>query len=193
MPTMRLPIRNKSARKLTVFVEPLCDQYEVPAGGEAIIRLEDGPPHSIDVDAEWVTVWDEGASATVEVISESDRAVDEALSLAVIWLHNLGAKSEGIAVNEAVESLEPGDGYLGARAKVFGAFYDGFRGGRPPRPKALAACFRAGETAARLNQLARTDAAFPGLGIGPFDTDTVEAAFKRAAIVETAEKRKAAS
>jgi len=57
---MRLPIRNKSARKLTVFMEPLCDQYEVPAGGEAIIRLEDGPAHSIDVDGDWVTIWDEG-------------------------------------------------------------------------------------------------------------------------------------
>jgi hypothetical protein len=170
-------------------MEPLCDQHEVPVGGEAIIRLEDGPPHSIEIDEAWVTIWDEAASATVEVISENDKSVDEALSLAVVWLHNLDAGSDGVAINKAVEKLEPCEGYLGARARVFGAFYEGFRGGgiNPTtdtaelRTEDLAACYRAGEAAARLNQIARSDASFPGPGVGPFDTDTVQAAFGRAA------------
>jgi hypothetical protein len=115
--------------------------------------------------------------------------VDEALSLATVWLHNLGAKSEGIALNEAVARLEPTDGYLRARATVFGAFYEGFRGEATasPRAAALAECQRAGETAARLNQVARKEASFPGPGVGPFDTETVQSAFKRALAVGAAQ------
>jgi hypothetical protein len=57
---MRIPIRNKGGSPLTVFVELQCDQFEVPVGGEAIVRLADGCAHSIDVDRDWVTIWDEG-------------------------------------------------------------------------------------------------------------------------------------
>jgi hypothetical protein len=57
---VKLPIRNYLAKPLTLFVEPYCHQYEIPPGGEAIIHLEDGQPHSIDYHPdEWVSVWDE--------------------------------------------------------------------------------------------------------------------------------------
>ncbi len=69
---MRLPIRNYLATPLTIFIEPVCDQYEVPAGGEAVVILEDGHPHSIDVHSDnWVSIWNEGpAWATVEIFDE---------------------------------------------------------------------------------------------------------------------------
>lgn len=69
---MRLPIRNYLSAPMTVFIEPICDQYEVPAGGEVIITLEDGHPHSIDFHPDnWVSVWNEGPTpAVVEVFDE---------------------------------------------------------------------------------------------------------------------------
>lgn len=67
---MKLPIRNYMSAPLTLFIEPWCDQYEIPAGGEAIVTLEDGRPHSIDVHSEqWVALWDEGAGCTIEVFA----------------------------------------------------------------------------------------------------------------------------
>ncbi len=69
---MRLPIRNYLSTPLTIFIEPVCDQYEVPTGGEAVVILEDGHPHSIDIHPEnWVSVWNEGPEwATVEIFDE---------------------------------------------------------------------------------------------------------------------------
>jgi len=69
---MRLPIRNYLSTPLTIFIEPICDQYEVPVGGEAIVTLEDGHPHSIDVHPDqWVSVWNEGPKlAQVEIFNE---------------------------------------------------------------------------------------------------------------------------
>lgn len=69
---MRLPIRNYLSSPLTIFIEPVCDQYEVPAGGEAVVILEAGRPHSIDIHPEnWVSVWNEGSNrATVEIFDE---------------------------------------------------------------------------------------------------------------------------
>jgi hypothetical protein len=52
---MHIPIRNKGDRPLTVLVELQCEQFEVPVGGEAIVRPADGRPHSIDVDDAWIT------------------------------------------------------------------------------------------------------------------------------------------
>jgi hypothetical protein len=67
---MRLPIRNKTSAPLVLFMEPLCFQYEIPPGGEAIVNLEDGKPHSIDVhDDHWLSLWDEGLNGTVEIFS----------------------------------------------------------------------------------------------------------------------------
>lgn|GEM_PF-5014727 len=72
---MRLPIRNYLPVPLTLLLEPLCDQYEIPPGGEAIVTLEDGRPHSLDFHPDnWVSLWDEGKNpmATVEVYADQD-------------------------------------------------------------------------------------------------------------------------
>ncbi|MDZ7896364.1 MAG: hypothetical protein U5M50_16270 [Sphingobium sp.] len=90
---------------MTVFVELQCVQVEVPVGGEAIIRLADGCPHSIDVDDRWVTIWDEDGSASVEVVTSDDRRIDDALMIARVWLHRLGAKDEALLIEATVEAL----------------------------------------------------------------------------------------
>jgi len=178
---MRIPIRNKSHRPLTIFVELQCDQFEVPTGGEAIVRLEDGRPHSIDVDDAWVTIWDEGGAASVEVISKDDKRIDEALMFTRIWLHRLGAESEAVLIDETIERFEASIGYFAARDRVFRAFHEGFSGSvSPVSDKTLEACFLAGKTAARLNDSARIARSFPELDAAPFDTETVRSAFNRA-------------
>lgn len=178
---MRLPIRNKGDRPLTVFIELQCDQFEVPVGGEAIIRLAKGHPHSIDIDDAWVTIWDEGGNASVEVISSDDKRVDDALMLVRIWLHRLGAYDEALLIDDAVERLELSVGYFSARDQVFRSFHNGFSNGESTScdPSALTACYLAGATAARLNEAARKARSFPELGCGPFDTDTARSAFSR--------------
>ena len=69
---MRLPIRNYLSTPLTIFIEPECDQYEVPAGGEAAVILEDGHHHSIDIHPDnWVSIWNGGPEwAVVEIFNE---------------------------------------------------------------------------------------------------------------------------
>jgi hypothetical protein len=65
---VKLPVRNYLATPLTIFIEPWCDEYEVPAGGSAVVTLQDGRPHSIDVHPDqFVTIWNEGDEATVEI------------------------------------------------------------------------------------------------------------------------------
>jgi hypothetical protein len=65
---LKLPVRNYTAGPLTLAVEPFCEEYEIPPGGEAFVTLEDGCPHSIDVHPErWITLWDESACQTAEV------------------------------------------------------------------------------------------------------------------------------
>lgn len=179
---MRIPIRNKGESPLTLFVELQCDQFEVPVGGEAIVRLADGRPHSIDVARDWVTIWDEEGDAWVEVILESDKRVDEALMLARIWLYRMGAEADALLLDETVESLEPAIGYLAARDRVFQAFYTGFAGHDVPsqNDETVVACWRVGATAARLNDAARKARTFPELNGAPFDTDAARTAFNRA-------------
>lgn len=69
---MRLPIRNYLTTPLTIFIELECDQYKVPAGGEAAIILEDGHPHAIGIHPDnLVTIWNEGPEwAAVEIFNE---------------------------------------------------------------------------------------------------------------------------
>lgn len=185
---MRLPIRNKSDRPLTVFIEPWCDEFEVPVGGEAVIRLQDGPAHSIEIDDAWVTIWDEGAGATVEVISAHDKKVDDALRLSQSWLHRFGAEAEAEFIGETVERLEPQIGYLNARLQTFRAIHDGMTSVELGRAAAgelldgdLAECYRVGVIAAQLNQRAREEHSFPEIdAAAPLDTDTVRSAFARA-------------
>lgn len=179
---MRIPIRNKGEAPLTVFVEPQCEQFEVPVGGEVIVRLADGCPHSIDVDRDWVTIWDEGGDASVEIISNSDKRVDDALMLVGVWLHRMGAKADALLLDGIVERLEQAIGYLAARDRVFKAFYSGFAGQdmSSQNDETIVACWRIGTTAARLNEAARNTQAFPDLNAAPFDTDTARTSFNRA-------------
>ncbi len=179
---MRIPIRNKGDRPITLFIEVQCDQYEIPAGGEALVRLEDRRPHSIDLYDGWVTVWDEGFNASVEVISHDDKRVDEALMLVRGWLHRLGAIDEALWIDAAVESFESTSSYFAARDQVFRAFYWGFmhQENMALGDITLTACYRAGSTAARLNDAARKAQSFPELGSAPFDTNTVRSAFEAA-------------
>lgn len=187
---MRLPIRNHSRESLTVLIEPMCYEHPLAVGEEAIVRLEDGLPHSIDISEGWVTIWDEGCNATVEVVSKSDKSVDDALDLAATWLYRLGAERESWLIRAAIDELECVSGYFSARARVFAAFYDGFLridGERftEPRPEwrgeTLEACYQAGLTAAELNRSARQDRSHAELGAAPFDTDTVQSEFSNAA------------
>jgi len=70
-----MPIRNYLPNSLTLFIEPICEQHEIPSGGEAIITLEDGQPHSLDYHPEdWISLWDEGRNlrAVVEVYPDQD-------------------------------------------------------------------------------------------------------------------------
>ena len=65
---MKLPIRNHSASPITLFIEPRCEEHEIPPGGEAIVTLEAGRPHSIDLHPnQWVSLWDEGTNPLAEV------------------------------------------------------------------------------------------------------------------------------
>ena len=58
---MDLPIRNYGEVPLVLFIEPYCEEYEIPPGGEAIVTLEDGKPHSLDFHpGNRVSLWDEG-------------------------------------------------------------------------------------------------------------------------------------
>lgn len=177
---MRIPIRNKGEKPLTLFVELQCEQFEVPVGGEAIVRLADGRPHSIDVDDRCITIWDEGGDASVEVISSSDKRIDDALMLVRVWLHRLGAETEAPVLDSVVEDLEPSIGYFAARDRVFRAFYGGFSGGNvaPSTDDTIVSCWRVGASAARLNAAARETRMFPELDAAPFDTNTARSAFK---------------
>ena len=66
---MKLPIRNYTDKPLGLLVEPMCDQYEVPSGGEAVVVLVDGFPHSIDVHEDLVAVWNEGPEPVAVTVS----------------------------------------------------------------------------------------------------------------------------
>lgn len=187
---MRLPIRNKSSRPLTLFLEMICDEREIPPGGMAIVRIADGALDSIDVHDGQVTIWDDSCEATIEVVSESDMRVDDAIMLARCWLNGFGASDEAQLIGETVDVLEPVVGYFKARRQIFAAFHDGFaseEGNMPvseePEDARLAACYRAGVIAARHNDTARRKRSYPHLNASaPLDTDTVRSAFARALV-----------
>lgn len=185
---MRLPIRNTYDRPLNIFMEPMCDQFEVPVDGMAIVRIEDGMLSLIDVNDAWVTIYDESCEAIVEIVSKEDQRVDDALRLAGTWLHRMGARREADLLDKAVEVLEPLAGYFQARRQVFAAFHDGLANEEQPgstrsvpRDEIPATCYRAGVQAARLNMTARKNRSFPELKApAPLDTDVVRSAFARA-------------
>ena len=71
---MQIPIRNMSSAPLTLFIEPVCDQYEIPAGGEAIVTLEIDRDHMFDWhDANWLSLWDGGFLFPAQVKVTNDR------------------------------------------------------------------------------------------------------------------------
>jgi hypothetical protein len=75
--TMKLPIRNYTPDALTLFIEPQCDEHEIPSGGEAIVLLQDDRPHSIDVHPDgFIALWDEGSAplATVQVFPDQQHS-----------------------------------------------------------------------------------------------------------------------
>ncbi len=193
---MRLPIRNKTDWALHIFIEPWCDDYEVPPKGEAFVHLEDGLPHSIDVFDGQVSIWSEGAEgAKVDVVSEGDQSIAQALSLARVWLFQLGGRDVAMWMEEALDRLEISEGYLISRARTFAAFHAGFTAKeaeqKPKGPELaawsgendLAAAWIAGGAAAWLNRRARLRFAFPGWGKGPLDTDHARESFARAMAV----------
>lgn len=74
---MKLPIRNYTPDELTLFIEPQCDEHEIPPGGEAIVLLQDDRPHSIDVHPNrFIALWDEGSDpvAAVQVFPDQQHS-----------------------------------------------------------------------------------------------------------------------
>ncbi|PSJ40466.1 hypothetical protein [Allosphingosinicella deserti] len=72
---MQIPIRNSSSAPLTLFIEPICDQYEIPVGGEAIVTLRMDADHMLDWHEEnWLSLWDGGViSCPAQVKVAKDR------------------------------------------------------------------------------------------------------------------------
>lgn len=98
---MKMPIRNRQAVPLTLFVEPWCNEYEIPPGGEARIALEDGRPHSLEICAEnFVILWDEGDGSwpAVEIFDADQTQVPMDPIVALTRLPAPSAWSKAMAV-----------------------------------------------------------------------------------------------
>jgi len=193
---MKLPIRNRTSRPLTLFIEPYCDEHEIPPDGEAIVTLADGEPHSLDIHPEnWVSLWDEGkCPGVVEVVSKEQNAVVDALAFVRGWLRHFGPEGKAAAteIDDAVAHAEDSSGYVGARLATYSAFRDGYRlkqaqaeptgaalpkwSGREP----LAGAYRAGGIAALFNHRVRRQPSLIELGEPPFDTDVARRKFAEA-------------
>jgi hypothetical protein len=190
---VKLPIRNYTSAPLTLFVEPYCDQYEIPPQGEAIVMLDDGEAHSLDFHPEnWVSLWDEGENcATVEIVSKEQNTVVDALDFARGWLNQYGSEGKKAAagLNAGIHLEEKTLGYLRARFAGYQAFREGFRTkaleAEPESaalPKwngkdTLADAYRAGGVAAYFNYRTRLEPGLVELGQAPFDTDTARRKF----------------
>jgi hypothetical protein len=185
---MKLPIRNYTSTNLTLFIEPYCDQYEIPPQGEAIVILDDGEAHSLDFHPEnWVSLWNGGEiDAVVEIVSKEQNKVVDALEFVRGWFHHYGAEGLNALrdLDAAIEREEKAVGYLRARFAVYKAFREGFRtkaeevqpdGAALPRwrgSEALSGAYRAGGVAAYSNFRTRLNPKLVELGEAPFDTDT---------------------
>jgi hypothetical protein len=183
---MKLPIRNRTASPLTLFIEPNCHQFEIPPEGEAIVTLDDGPAHSLDFHSEnWVSLWNEGGEAVVDIVSKEQQSVVDALNFARMWLFQYGSLGEAAAkeLDDAVKAGERARGYVETRFAVYRAFRVGFRAkaaeaepsdARLPDwsgGKALAGAYRAGGVAAYCNYRTRLEPKLIELGEPPFDTE----------------------
>lgn len=193
---MKLPIRNRTSETLTLFIEPYCEEHEIAPGEEAIVRLEDGRPHSLDFHSDnFMTLWDEGETeAIVEVVSKEQNVVVDALSFVRGWLFQFGAEGEAAAtdIDHAVEREEETSGYVAARFAAYKAFRDGYRkmqsqanpdGAALPQwsgPGKLAGAYRAGGVGAIFNHRVRLKPSLIELGKPPFDTDVARLKFEEA-------------
>jgi hypothetical protein len=72
---VKLPIRNYTDKPLGLFIEPMCDEYDIPPGGEAIVVLVDGHPHSIDVHEGLVAVWNEGPEPVAVTVRATQTSI----------------------------------------------------------------------------------------------------------------------
>lgn len=191
---MKLPIRNRCPQPLMLFIEPYCEQYEIPPHGEAIVTLADGYPHSIDFLPEnWVSLWDEGSTpAIVDVITKEQNTVIDALAFARMWLLQYGEKGKATAkdLDAAIDREDKAAGYVGAQRGAYIAFRAGFRA-RDAQPdsaalpdwtgnQTLAAAYRAGDVAAYFNHRTRIESGLIELGRAPFDTDLARRKFEEA-------------
>jgi hypothetical protein len=190
---VKLPIRNYTPTPLTLFIEPHCDEYEIPPEGEAIVILDGGESHSIDFHPEnWVSLWNEGGSeAVVEIVSKEQNAVVDALAFARVWLHRYGPEGEAAAkdLGDAIDREEKAVGYLRAHFAAYQAFREGFRTKaleREPQSamlpqwrgsQTLAAAYRAGGVGAYFNYRTRLEPGLVELGEPPFDTETARQQF----------------
>jgi hypothetical protein len=191
---MKLPIRNRTPEPLTLFIEPYCDEHEIPPEGEAIVTLADGHPHSLDFHPEnLVSLWDEGETqAIVEVVTKEQNAVIDALAFARGWLFQYGRRGQAAAkdLDAAIDREERATGYVSARCAAYIAFRAGFRA-KDAQPdeavlpdwsgsKTLAAAYRAGGAAAYFNHRTRLEPELIELGEAPFDTDVARRKFDEA-------------
>ena len=190
---MKLPIRNRTATTMTLFVEPWCSQFEIPSEGEAIVILADGETYSLDIHPEnWVTIWNEGQTeAVVEVISKEQNAVVDALSFATVWLHQYGSPGRVAAedLDRAINCEEGILGYFRARIAAYQAFREGFRTkAAEVNPhtgdlqkwrgsEGLQGAYQAGGVAAYWNHRTRLKPSLVELGEAPFDTDMARRKF----------------
>jgi hypothetical protein len=190
---MKLPVRNHTSTALTLFIEPYCDEYQIPPEGQAIVMLDDGAPHSLDFHPEnWVSLWNEGDNyAVVEIISKEQNIVFDALGFVVGWLHQYGPEGAEAAehMHAAIQREEKTLGYRGARFSSYRAFREGFRAkaaeANPDSPalpqwngsETLESAYRAGGVAAYFNYRTRLEPELVELGKAPFDTDTARRMF----------------
>jgi hypothetical protein len=193
---MKLPIRNHISSPLTLFIEPYCDQYEIPPEGEAIVTLEDGEPYSLDCCPEnLVTLWgNHGGDALVEIVSKEQNRVIHALSFVHGFLFQYGREGKAAArdLHDSIDRSEKTDGYVGARFQAYKAFREGFRtkaAELEPRDarlrkwsagRALAGAYRAGGVAAYFNHRTRIEPTLIDLGMPPFETDYAQRVFDEA-------------
>lgn len=67
---MKLPIRNRMSKPLVLIIEPLGEDHTVPPGGEAVVSINDGELHSIDVSDDHIIIWDEGSFDTTVAVAD---------------------------------------------------------------------------------------------------------------------------
>lgn len=121
---MKLPIRNYTSTPLTLFIEPHCNQHEIPPGGEAIVILSDGKPHSLDFRPEnWVSpcFGAEGAGRGTRMMAyDFERWVaNEALSRRNPWLRRVYAAP--FFVIPVSLAIELGEGFGSRSLSVVGS------------------------------------------------------------------------